>query len=580
MRLFESDEYFILEDGDVGLHIDRIHGTARVVKGPPSSGRSVVGCLGTIQLQSSRYLILATDAESVGDIAGHNVFKVTGTELVPYQLAFDSVDAEYLGLLRSHLHTATLYFSPTWDLTNSMQRAKPFRHVADVADDRFFWNKFVSEDLLVLGSDAHQFVLPVIYGIYSMTRTSINGVPVEFGIISRRSRYRAGTRYFRRGIDENGHVANFNETEQILIVGDKQYSFVQTRGSVPAFWGQVNQLKYSPWLRVSGYAQSVNAAKKHFAGQKSIYGSPQFLVNLVNRSGYEQPVKEVYEQVVEALEDPDLQYIYFDFHRECSKMRWDRVSILLDALRQRGLDSVGWFQHDSKVTIRKQEGTVRTNCMDCLDRTNVVQSCVALASLESQLEDAGVLLPGQGSRVANDAKFMSLFRNVWADNADGVSKAYSGTGALKTDFTRTGSRTRGGALQDGWNSAVRYFLNNFRDGPRQDGFSLFLGEHDPLGDVVSPFNDVRPLQTQAVPYICGGSALIGVLSILWPSPNHGKVFNFFVSLFFLVTALRSLTWMVGHGLQFVNWPRLVPVNYVHQQRGLYEVEGGVEKKTE
>ena len=48
-----------------------------------------------------------------------------------------------------------------------------------------------------------------------------------------------------------------------------------------------------------------------------------------------------------------------------------------------------------------------------------------------------------------------------------MSNAYSGTGALKTDATRTGKRTKQGVLKDGWNSVVRYVKNNYMDGPRQ-----------------------------------------------------------------------------------------------------------------
>lgn len=43
---------------------------------------------------------------------------------------------------------------------------------------------------------------------------------MTFILITRKSRHRAGTRYFTRGVDENGNVANYNETEQILIIGD------------------------------------------------------------------------------------------------------------------------------------------------------------------------------------------------------------------------------------------------------------------------------------------------------------------------------------------------------------------------
>ena len=34
-------------------------------------------------------------------------------------------------------------------------------------------------------------------------------------VVSRRSRHRAGTRYKRRGVDADGHVANFVESEQV-----------------------------------------------------------------------------------------------------------------------------------------------------------------------------------------------------------------------------------------------------------------------------------------------------------------------------------------------------------------------------
>ena len=73
----------------------------------------------------------------------------------------------------------------------------------------------------------------------------INRQPFTFCLTSRRSRHRAGTRYFTRGVDANGHTANSNETEQIIVVkgekGEQVFSYVQTRGSVPVFWTQVSR---------------------------------------------------------------------------------------------------------------------------------------------------------------------------------------------------------------------------------------------------------------------------------------------------------------------------------------------------
>lgn len=81
------------------------------------------------------------------------------------------------------------------------------------------------------------------------------------------------------------------------------------------------------------------------------------------------------------------------------------------------------------------------------------------------LQKLGVLRAGQ--RVEDQLYFESLFKSVWADNADVISIQYSGTGALKTDYTRTGKRTKWGLVRDGINSLTRYYKNNFTDGFRQ-----------------------------------------------------------------------------------------------------------------
>lgn len=41
-----------------------------------------------------------------------------------------------------------------------------------------------------------------------------------------------------RGCNDEGHVANFVETEQVIFLDNEVTSYVQTRGSVPLFWEQ------------------------------------------------------------------------------------------------------------------------------------------------------------------------------------------------------------------------------------------------------------------------------------------------------------------------------------------------------
>ncbi|KAJ2462009.1 Phosphoinositide phosphatase sac1, partial [Coemansia sp. RSA 2320] len=134
--------------------------------------------------------------------------------------------------------------------------------------------------------------------------------------------------------------------------------------------------------------------------------------------------------------------------------------------------------------------------MDCLDRTNVVQSELARVVLTRQLRDVGVF--SDTDVIANFSAMRSMLNNVWADNADAVSCAYSGTGALKTDFTRTGQRTKAGAIQDGRNSTERYIRGNFFDGERQDAIDLLLGNFTATPGAPSPFANDQTIESKTL----------------------------------------------------------------------------------
>lgn len=209
-------------------------------------------------------------------------------------------------------------------------------------------------------------------GFVEIQQSEINKRPFIFALISRRSRHRAGTRYFSRGIDAQGNVSNFNETEQIVVVDSApkaqgmaipgsyiMLAHVQTRGSIPVFWAQINNIKYTPKLEVFDNPQTVRkhraawlaleissrsnasffsfitlklqetAFRRHFEAQKKLYG-PQLVINLINKKGYEGPMGAAFSKQIAILSDPQIKYFHFDFHNECSKMRWHRVSLLLD----------------------------------------------------------------------------------------------------------------------------------------------------------------------------------------------------------------------------------------------------------
>jgi hypothetical protein len=62
-----------------------------------------------------------------------------------------------------------------------------------------------------------KWLLPIVHGYCKQINLRARGTRFNVVIISRRSRHHAGTRYIKRGINEYGFVANFVETEQIVL---------------------------------------------------------------------------------------------------------------------------------------------------------------------------------------------------------------------------------------------------------------------------------------------------------------------------------------------------------------------------
>ncbi|XP_072772678.1 phosphatidylinositol-3-phosphatase SAC1-A-like [Nerophis lumbriciformis] len=383
----------------------------------------------------------------------------------------------FLSMLNNVLTTDGFYFSTDYDLTHTLQRlantSPDFQEMSllERADQRFVWNANLLRELAAQ-PELHRFALPMVHGFIVMKPCRINGKIFEWILISRRSCFRAGVRYYVRGIDSEGHAANFVETEQIVLYEGAKASFVQTRGSMPFYWSQRPNLKYKPKPIISKTTSHMDGFQRHFDSQLLIYGK-QTILNLVNQKGSEKPLEQAFAKMIFSLNNGMLSYIAFDFHKECSHMRWDRLQILVEAVAETQ-DEYSYFMVNSEdKALVQQRGVFRSNCMDCLDRTNVIQSLLARRSLQSQLQRMGILNIGQ--RLEEQADFEKIYKNAWADNANACAVQYAGTGALKTDFTRTGKRTRWGLLLDGWNSMIRYYKNNFSDGFRQDSIDLFLG---------------------------------------------------------------------------------------------------------
>ncbi|KAF7978915.1 hypothetical protein HWV62_44443 [Athelia sp. TMB] len=524
----------------------------------PSGGQTLTIYRTSSEIElNTEYIIVLTGREKQGVLMGQEVYRATEFDILPLnpnisaQHPPHAVEGHLLALIRSHLKSSFLLLSYGWDLTTRLQAQWAAQ---DRAKGKALWETTTDS-----------------FGTTFDIRPSfLNGHHIKICLISRRSRYRAGTRYFRRGIDHEGHVANFNETEQLLFIGRStgkrafddfhtKMSFVQIRGSIPVYWGEVNTLRYKPDLQVMDLQDTADAMRMHLQEQVSLYGE-QTLVNLVNHKGYEQPVKAAYEKYVAEANLAKVKYEYFDFHTECRKMRWDRISVLIDAI-QDDLVHQGYFHLESNdaAPTKLQQGTIRTNCMDNLDRTNVVQAALAKWTINRQLKSLGIFSKNESIDDHEDTS--KDFREVWADHADLISKAYAGSGALKTDFTRTNKRTRKGLLEDGYKSILRYLKNNYFDGARQDAFDLVTGTWTPRMGVVTAtglVSDHRPL---FVPYVTSVSLFMICAGLTLPRSSGQDIMLIWSANFLLMQSSRLFTPILFHALDIIR--RGIPCFYHH-----------------
>lgn len=570
LRLYVTHDRFIFEPLDSGVEklvIDRVSQDIFIqtsVDIPLDvGGRLICGILGVVHLLAGPYLVVITKKAKCGDINGHAIYRIEETDILSYKRTFLHITEKqnqdnrtYLTMIQTVLQMPYFYFSYTYDLTHTMQRlhntSPEFRQMSlfERADPRFVWNSHLLRDFAAQ-SELSQFTLPVILGFVSIKTVVINKKTFTLALMTRRSIYRAGTRYYMRGVDSEGQVANFCESEQIVVYSGDICSFVQTRGSIPLYWSQRPNLRYKPLPKVDLSQPNADSYNRHMDAQVVNYGR-QVLLDLIDQKPPEKHLGVIFQGAVQQISSGFIKYEPFDFHHECSKMRWDRLSILMDRIAKDQKDFGYFMISRNGLGMEMQEGVFRTNCIDCLDRTNVVQSLIARRCLQEQLTRLGILVQGQS--LDNQEMFEYIYRNIWADNADCCSVQYAGTGALKTDFTRTGKRTIWGLFQDGWNAAIRYFINNFSDGFRQDAIDVFLGNYIVEESTNSPFQDTKDWRIFVIPLIFIVAFSMLFISLIIPSDDIREQFVYI--LFWGGASIGTLFFIFLFGTEYVDKPKL------------------------
>ncbi|KAJ6148350.1 hypothetical protein N7497_010332 [Penicillium chrysogenum] len=494
-RTSDSGELNITEDDMVYNKREMVQLLDAIDDGNKSSGGLKQKCsawalLGFIRFTGAYYMLLVTKRGQVAMLGGHNVYQIDETELIPLTTSEPSHPKA-----EKHSEEARII---------SAGIARPTRdgHPHPPSHDyhsMFIWNHHLLSPAAEALKNPYEWCLPIIHGYVDQSKMSVYGRVVYITIIARRSRFFAGARFLKRGANDLGYVANDVETEQIVceqtttsfhsagpgLHANPHYtSYVQHRGSIPLHWTQDNTgVSPKPDIELNLVDPFYSAAALHFDDLFRRYGAPVYVLNLVKsreRTPRESILLKEFTNAVTYLkqflpDDKKLIYEAWDMSRAAKSRDQDVIETLED-IAGHIIPKIGFFKNgdDAESGLQLQNGVARTNCIDCLDRTNAAQFVIGKRALGYQLHALGVI---DDTTVEYDTDAVNLFTNMWHDHGDTIAIQYGGSHLVNTMATYRKINQWSSHSRDMVESFKRYYNNSFLDAQRQEAYNLFLGNY-------------------------------------------------------------------------------------------------------
>ncbi|CAG8553035.1 6267_t:CDS:10, partial [Acaulospora morrowiae] len=480
------------------------------------------GIVGFIRFTEGYYISLITKRSAVALIGGHYIYHIDETLLRSIgpqsKPEKNSDEYKYINIFNNVDLTKNFYFSYTYDITHTLQynMTRPPNRRNFSYNEMFVWNHYLLETGFRSLKNNSDWILPIIHGFVDQSKISIFGRNIFVTLIARRSRYFAGARFLKRGVNDQGYVANDVETEQIVSEmsttsfhsGTRLYdnphytSYVQHRGSIPLFWSQDTNMSPKPPIIINFRDPFYAAAALHYDNMFKRYGAPIIVLNLIKtkeknprESILGDEFAEAMKYLMQFLPEKCLKYQAWDM----SKARKSDVDVmeLMEGFAEEYLVATGFFHSGPEAYINilkreenqgkpqtrrmslRQNGVVRTNCIDCLDRTNAAQLMIGKCALGHQLYALGII---DKPRVDVDSDVVNMLTDMYHDHGDTIAFQYGGSNLVNTIDSYRKINQWNSHSRDLIENLRRYYNNAFADADKQDAINLFLGNFVPQKD--------------------------------------------------------------------------------------------------
>ncbi|KAL1224123.1 Phosphoinositide phosphatase SAC5 [Cardamine amara subsp. amara] len=509
-----------------------------LIQGNEESGgfKSITTCygiIGFVRFLEPFYMLVITKRKKVGEICGHTIYGIAETQMIsiPHpsiqtKVANSQAELKYKKLLRMVDLSKNFYFSYTYHLMYCLQKNVGNTEKGNFHDNTMFvWNAFLTRGIRRILQNTI-WTVALVYGFFQQTKCSVSGEDFVLTVIARRSRHYAGTRYLRRGVNNIGRVANDVETEQIVskVVPEGEKipisSVVQVRGSIPLFWSQeASVFNPKPEIILNKKEANYEATQHHFENLRQRYGKRIIILNLLKageKKHRETILRAEFAKAIRFInrgvrKENRLKAIHFDLNKHY-KSGADGAFNHLCIFARKALELTDLFfckahsgvgaegvindsffnnprpsQDEEASSLEKeaskpdifmlQNGVLRTNCIDCLDRTNFAQYAHGLVALEHQLRTLDISGPPV---VDLDNPLAIKLMEVYQNMGNTLALQYGGSEAHTKMFCD---------LKGNWNmvkrqrdiiTAVRrHYSNAYQDGDKQSAINVFLGHFRP-----------------------------------------------------------------------------------------------------
>ncbi|OAY66692.1 Phosphoinositide phosphatase SAC2 [Ananas comosus] len=481
----EPSELSIREDPTMYSEVECYDLLMRIHDGNRATGglkfvTKCYGIVGFVKFLGPYYMLLITKRRKIGTICGHVVYTVSKSEIITIpsptirsNMAYSKDENRYKRLLCTVDLAKDFFFSYSYNIMRSLQK--------NICEKK---------------------TGPALYE----------------------------TMFLKRGVNEKGRVANDVETEQIVFedtdeeIPPQIASVVQNRGSIPLFWSQeTSRLNIRPDIILQKKDPNYEATRLHFDNLAKRYGNPIIILNLIKTREKKPRESLLCAEFASAIHlinkdlssDARLRFLHWDLNKH-SRREQETVNKSCDACNKtddvvvptdgcgedkeenvethKGCDSENSDENfdelddteeievtsDGNCLVKPlmfQKGVLRTNCIDCLDRTNVAQYAYGLAALGRQLHALGLI---DVPKIGLDSPLADELMHFYERMGDTLALQYGGSAAHNKIFSeRRGQWKAATQSQEFIRTLQRYYSNAYMDAEKQDAINVFLGHFQP-----------------------------------------------------------------------------------------------------